>query len=74
MAKQPRPGKSEKGLSSTPVIALADFENEKSLTALNFKVTAEFRREFKVYAAQHGMSMVDVLQKSFQVLKERRGR
>jgi len=41
------------------------------LTPLNFKVPAEFRREFKTYAAQHDLSLSKLLQESFRFLKER---
>ena len=37
---------------------------------LNFKVPAEFKREFKTTAASHDMSMVDMLQTCFQFWKE----
>lgn len=43
------------------------------LTPMNFRVPAEFHREFKVYAAAHGMSMVDLLQEGFRLLKQHRG-
>jgi hypothetical protein len=33
-------------------------------------VPAEFHRELKSYAANHGKSMLDVLMKSFRLLKE----
>jgi predicted HicB family RNase H-like nuclease len=36
------------------------------LKPLNFRVTSEFHREFKVYASQAGISMVELLEKSFR--------
>ena len=36
---------------------------------LNFKVPAGFKREFKVYAAQQGVSMTELLIEGFRVLK-----
>ena len=42
------------------------------LTPMNFRVSAQFHREFKLFAVQHGMSMVDLLQESFRLMKERR--
>ena len=45
-----------------------------ALTPMNFRVPEAFHREFKLYAVQHGVSMVDLLQESFRVLKEVRGR
>jgi hypothetical protein len=40
---------------------------------LNFKVVAEFKREYKVYAASRGMTMIDLLEQSYQIYKERHG-
>lgn len=36
---------------------------------LNFKVSAEFRREFKTYAAQHNMKLNQLLYEAFAALK-----
>ena len=44
------------------------------LTPMNFRVSAQFHREFKLYAVQHGMSMVALLQESFRLMKERRAK
>ena len=38
---------------------------------LNFKVMSEFKREYKGYAVSRGMTMVELLQESFQLYKER---
>lgn len=43
------------------------------LTPLNFKVSTEFHREFKTYAAQRGISMLELLQEGFRLVKERQG-
>ena len=40
--------------------------------SLNFKVSPELRKEFKVYAAKHGMSMVDLLKEGFTLSQESR--
>lgn len=37
---------------------------------LNFKVRAEFHREFKTYAAQHDISMLELLERCFEAYKE----
>jgi hypothetical protein len=37
---------------------------------LNFKVSTEFHREFKTYAAQHDISMLELLQRCFDTYKE----
>jgi hypothetical protein len=47
--------------------------DSSSFTPLNFKVPAEFHREFKTYAAQRGISMLELLQEGFRLVKERRG-
>jgi hypothetical protein len=36
---------------------------------LNFKVSAEFRREFKTYAAQHNKKLNQLLYEAFTALK-----
>jgi hypothetical protein len=36
---------------------------------LNFKVSAEFRREFKTYAAQHNKKLNQLLYEAFAALK-----
>ncbi len=38
---------------------------------LNFRVPSEFRREFKVYAAQKGVHMNELVQHAFAALKEK---
>ena len=37
---------------------------------LNFKVPARFRREFKTYAASHGMKLNELLQRSFEAYRK----
>ena len=44
------------------------------LTPLNFKVSREFHREFKTFAAQHGKSMVGIFQEAFALLKDTYGK
>lgn len=43
------------------------------LTTLNFKVSQEFHRDFKTFAAQNSKKMVEVLQDAFAMLKEANG-
>jgi len=38
---------------------------------LNFKVSAEFHRVFKTYAAQHGISMRQLLELGFEMVKKK---
>jgi hypothetical protein len=42
------------------------------LVPLNFKVDSAFRREFKVYAVRSGISMRELLERSFRAYQERR--
>ncbi len=39
---------------------------------LNFKVTTEFKKEFKGYAVSQGMTMVDLLKDGFELSKRKR--
>jgi len=39
---------------------------------INFKVTPQFKREFKGYAVSQGLSMVDLLKEGFELTKRKR--
>jgi hypothetical protein len=39
---------------------------------LNFKVTTEFKKEFKGYAVSRGVSMVELLKEGFELTKRKR--
>lgn len=76
MANVPPPAKkSRKG--QPPIVEMTVGNLEKAepgtLKPLNFKVPAEFHRDFKVYASQQGMSMLDLLQEGFRAVREHRG-
>lgn len=43
------------------------------LQTLNFKVPNTFKRAFKVYAAQQGMTMLELLKEGFELSKQERG-
>ncbi len=76
MATVPPPAKkSRKGPPPAVEMTIGNLEKAEpgSLKPLNFKVPAEFHRDFKVYASQQGMSMLDLLQEGFKVLREQRG-
>ncbi len=45
-------------------------EQGEPILPLNFKVPARFRREFKTYAAAHGMKMNELLQRSFEAYRQ----
>lgn len=40
---------------------------------LNFKVSANFKREIKTYAASQGITLIDLLEEGFRLVKEKRG-
>ncbi|PQJ94792.1 hypothetical protein CXB77_18330 [Chromatium okenii] len=42
------------------------------LKPLNFKVDPAFHREFKTYAATHGISMLELLREGFDLVKQNR--
>lgn len=39
---------------------------------LNFKVTTEFKKEFKGYAVSQGITMVELLKEGFELTKRKR--
>jgi hypothetical protein len=42
------------------------------LQTLNFKVPDTFKRSYKVYAAERGMTMLDLLKEGFELSKKSR--
>lgn len=40
---------------------------------LNFKVSAEFKREVKTYAASQGITLIELLEEGYRLVKEKRG-
>jgi hypothetical protein len=76
MANVPPPGKkSRKGPPPAAESTVGNLEKSEpgTLKPLNFKVPAEFHREFKVYASQQGISMLDLLQEGFKAVRQQRG-
>ena len=74
MPKAPTRKKSPKLESRASVIPIANLDQLDVLTPMNFRVSAQFHREFKLYAVQHGMSMVDLLQVSFRQFRDHRSK
>jgi len=76
MSRSPIREKYVKSVAKTTAVALPTLDKggAAALTPMNFRVPEAFHREFKLYAVQHGMSMVDLLQQSFRLLKEKRAR
>jgi hypothetical protein len=67
MTKAPKLGKPRRNV---PKAAGQDAGPEQVKTApLNFKVSADFRREFKTYAAQHNKKLNQLLYAAFAALK-----
>jgi hypothetical protein len=48
--------------------------SENQAVPLNFRVPQEFRKEFKIYAAQKGVPMNELVQQAFRALKEKERR
>lgn len=46
--------------------------NTVDAETLNFKVTTEFKREFKGYAVSQGVTMVELLKEGFELTKRER--
>lgn len=43
------------------------------LQTLNFKVSADFKKQYKGFAVAQGISMLELLKEGFALSKERRG-
>ena len=72
MAKINKPVFNRKGAPPPELEASTNLSRmpDEELRPLNFKVRAEFKREFKSYATQLDMSMVDLLQTCFDYYKQ----
>jgi hypothetical protein len=55
-----------------PEVADLERPDPAEMMNLNFKVTAEFKREFRMYAAAHHLSLVQVLYQAFEALRVQR--
>jgi hypothetical protein len=67
MTKAPQQRKGRKN-ALQPALNNVEAEQAKA-SPLNFKVSADFRREFKTYAAQHNKKLNQVLYEAFAALK-----
>ena len=70
MAKISRPGTKHRSIWPAETTAHRDDSEPATLAPLNFKVTKAFRREFKTYASQHDMKMIELLHEGFRLVKE----
>jgi hypothetical protein len=68
MAQIPPPKRSTKGAPPTTDEALNNLAipDTGDLAPLNFKVEPSFRKEFKTYASRLGISMKELLDRSFR--------
>lgn len=64
MAKAPKASR-----SAAPASGKDEPTESTKPTPLNFKVSADFRREFKTYAAQHNKKLNQLLYEAFAALK-----
>lgn len=71
MAKIKRPQRSTKGVPPPEIAAPTNLSRspDQELRPMNFKVSASFKREFKTYATELDMTMVDLLQQCFYYYK-----
>jgi len=57
----------------TPAVTAPAKDQEMGVAPLNFRVSAEFRREFKTYAAAHDLKLNKLLILSFHNYRKQRG-
>ncbi len=57
----------------TPSVVVSAKDEETGLAPFNFRVSAEFRREFKTYAAAHDLKLNKLLALSFQTYRKQNG-
>lgn len=64
-----------KGEAPSPEAVVHNLKKPQTgeLKPLNFKVDPEFHREFKLYAASQGISMLELLREGFELAKQHRG-
>jgi hypothetical protein len=56
---------------NTRVFGTGDHAGKDDTETLNFKVKSLFKREFKGYAVSRGMTMVELLEASYQLYREK---
>lgn len=60
--------------SAAPIAQQPEKDQDSAgLVPMNFRVSAELRREFKVYAAEHDLKLVELLRRSFLAYKAQNG-
>ena len=48
-------------------------DDVEEIETLNFKVTREFKRQFKGYAVSQSVTMIELLREGFELTKQKRG-
>jgi hypothetical protein len=72
MVKVPPPrGKGEPPRADSTIGNL-DKPDTEDLVSLNFRVPKQFRRAFKIYAAEYGRTQVELIVEAFEALKRSR--
>lgn len=51
----------------------AEGAKEANLAPLNFRIPASFRREFRIYAAQHDLKLNELLRRCFEAYRRQQG-
>jgi hypothetical protein len=77
MAKVPPPSPvSRKGAPPEAVQTVANLDKPEpgTIDNLNFKVSPEFKRSFRIYAMSRGMTAKDLLVRCFDFYQEHHGR
>jgi len=71
----PPPTRPTKGLPPVPAATVGNLDKPEpqSLKPLNFKVPADFHKDFKSYAVGQGITMVELLYEAFAAIKDKRG-
>ncbi len=57
----------------SPAMETSTAEHESGLQPLNFRISAEFRREFKTYAAAHDLKLNELLKRAFESYRKQQG-
>jgi hypothetical protein len=60
-------------LAPAQAIALPQQERGGGLQPLNFRISSEFRRSFKTYAARHDLKLNELLVRSFDAYRAQQG-
>jgi hypothetical protein len=69
----PAPDMPTRAALARPAPATKERTPSENIEPLNFKVPAHFRREFKTYAAAHGMKLNELLQRTFEAYRKQQG-